>query len=582
MNATVLRALGAIGIMLPVSALLAQSLPAQRSETPADNENAVAEAIPAPIRTALTNLGRLAPWSNTGRGAAQLTIEAKLQQRFNILDYGAVSDPSCTVDSTLAIQNAVNAAAGAKLEVPRGSFCISTVTVTANGTDIEGAPGARLLLTSTVGNGLVIGDGARITTNVNLRNFTIWTKPGLTKTGGHAIYAQRVRNLGLWSLNVGSKAELTADRGKPRLYNGLVIQGFDNVGLHGTNISGAINDCFQLSGMEAGAFGSEMTWDGGGQIVQCGHFGVHLAGGTGGVKFMSGGVSLASFGVWFSTDLDRGAINRETYLGAEFSVDSNSNKGVFADANTLGFLFCEGCWSASNGSAGFDLRAQSPGSLARFVGAHSYNNGGDGLVSLAHTKVTGGSFIENGRTAPGNGINIAGGSAVIDGSPFLARNKASRGGGYGIAVHGGHVILGSYDASANASGPLFTGVPLGRSTMGSPEAPAFHATNGAASGWSVDASEAGTPLAHGASLTIAPGSGKILLSEDRTGSTAEFLLGGGQVALVGQAGSTFVASNTPPRGKIGVFWNGVSYSVGNNSGARVTLGFAGVRVRASN
>ncbi|KEA08812.1 hypothetical protein G6L94_28815 [Agrobacterium rhizogenes] len=59
----------------------------------------------------------------------------------NALDYGLVSDPSCTIDATKSLNAAVAAAAGRKLILPLGTFCLNTATSTlkiASTTEIQG------------------------------------------------------------------------------------------------------------------------------------------------------------------------------------------------------------------------------------------------------------------------------------------------------------------------------------------------------------------------------------------------------------------------------------------------------------
>lgn len=515
-------------------------------------------------------------------GAIMRAISDRLADEPTVKDFGAVSDPTCAIDNTAAIQAAINANPGRLIRIPLGSYCFSSINITASGTGLDAVPGTRLLMSNAASNGIVVGDGTNIIDSVHLRGFTMWTKPGLTKTGGHAILIQKGRNFGLMDLNVGSKKELSADSGIPRLYNGVVIVGFDNGAVRSTNIVGATNDCFTIAGSGSGKFGSEFAWEGGGQIVQCGHFGAKLAGGTGGVKFMSGGIALSTYGMWTSTDLDN-ALNRETYLGAQFSVDSNTVEGLHADPDTLGFLFCEGCWIASNGSTGANIRAQAAGSIVRFDTPHIYNNGADGLASVGNVKVVGGTFFGNGRTSPGSGINVGGGTASIDGGAFLNGNGIGSRTGYGIVASGGSVRLGTYEARGNQSGSLSAAAGiLAPATAGTLQAPNYRAAGNLASTWALDGGDASISLAQGASLVIAPGSGLVLLNESKTGSTAAFIIGGGSVALLGQAGAAFVASSKPVTGKIGVYWSGSSYIIGNNSGATVTLGNVGMRVRPGN
>lgn len=66
-------------------------------------------------------------------GSVPLTVASKLSQFVNVLDFGA--DPTGTLDSTTAIQNAINAVgAGGYVYFPAGTFKISSTIVIGNGT----------------------------------------------------------------------------------------------------------------------------------------------------------------------------------------------------------------------------------------------------------------------------------------------------------------------------------------------------------------------------------------------------------------------------------------------------------------
>jgi len=81
-----------------------------------------------------------------GTGAAASTMSAKLSQIINAADFGLVSDPSCATDSTGSLRAAIAAAAGKKLILPAGTFCLNTPTSTlqiVNPMEIEGQGAAN-------------------------------------------------------------------------------------------------------------------------------------------------------------------------------------------------------------------------------------------------------------------------------------------------------------------------------------------------------------------------------------------------------------------------------------------------------
>ncbi|MEZ2218574.1 hypothetical protein [Rhizobium sp. RCC_161_2] len=80
----------------------------------------------------------------------------------NALDYGLVSDPSCAIDATKSLNAAVTAAAGRKIILPSGTFCLNTATSTlkiASTTEIQGQ-GAGTIIQGHNGAGIDNGGGS--------------------------------------------------------------------------------------------------------------------------------------------------------------------------------------------------------------------------------------------------------------------------------------------------------------------------------------------------------------------------------------------------------------------------------------
>ena len=66
----------------------------------------------------------------------------------NALDYGLVSDPSCVIDATSTLNAAMKSAAGRKLILPSGTFCLNTAASTlkiASTTEIQGQGAATVI-----------------------------------------------------------------------------------------------------------------------------------------------------------------------------------------------------------------------------------------------------------------------------------------------------------------------------------------------------------------------------------------------------------------------------------------------------
>lgn len=84
---------------------------------------------------------KIVTYTAPGTGAVASTVGGKLDQIINAADFGLVSDPNCTTDATVPLRAAIAAAAGKKLVLPAGKFCLNTATSTlqiSNAMEIEG------------------------------------------------------------------------------------------------------------------------------------------------------------------------------------------------------------------------------------------------------------------------------------------------------------------------------------------------------------------------------------------------------------------------------------------------------------
>ena len=100
-----------------------------------------------------------------GSSAVATTVQAKLRQTINVLDFGA--DPTGVLDATTAIQAALTAAAGNTLYVPDGTYTVTT-----------------MLSMVTAGSSLVLSNNATI--NYNTSNYAALkiTASNCTVSGG--------------------------------------------------------------------------------------------------------------------------------------------------------------------------------------------------------------------------------------------------------------------------------------------------------------------------------------------------------------------------------------------------------------
>lgn len=85
-----------------------------------------------------TGNGSLVGYNQGGTGAVEMTVQSKLQQNLNILDFGA--DPTGDNDSTSAIQDAINAlnGKGGTIWIPPGAFVLASGLTLTPGVTLSG------------------------------------------------------------------------------------------------------------------------------------------------------------------------------------------------------------------------------------------------------------------------------------------------------------------------------------------------------------------------------------------------------------------------------------------------------------
>jgi hypothetical protein len=95
----------------------------------------------------------------------------------------------------------------------------------------------------------------------------------------------------------------------------------------------------------------------------------------------------------------------------------------------------------------------------------------------------------------------------------------------------------------------------------------------------VDVSQQSFTVNASASYPLLSGSGLLVITSQTTGETGMYLVGGTVVVLVSQTGTQFVVSSTPAAGKIGVQWDGTTYTIYVGSGSNQILFCASTRTR---
>ncbi|MBA8877184.1 hypothetical protein [Phyllobacterium myrsinacearum] len=104
--------------------------------------------LPAAVGTTDTPSNDAIYYIAPGTGAVALTVNSKLSQIINAADFGLVSD-NCATDATGPLRAAIAAAAGKKLVIPAGTFCLNTASSTLQITspiEIEGQGTAGTLI----------------------------------------------------------------------------------------------------------------------------------------------------------------------------------------------------------------------------------------------------------------------------------------------------------------------------------------------------------------------------------------------------------------------------------------------------
>ena len=97
----------------------------------------------------------------------------------------------------------------------------------------------------------------------------------------------------------------------------------------------------------------------------------------------------------------------------------------------------------------------------------------------------------------------------------------------------------------------------------------------------VDVSQHSFTVNASANYPLLAGSGLLVITSQTTGETGMYLIGGTTAVLVSQTGTQFVVSSTPAAGKIGVQWNGTTFTIYVGSGVNQILYCAYTRTRPS-
>lgn len=391
-------------------------------------------------------------FSPVGTNAVASTVNAQLDDRISVSQFATPQD-------------AINAAAvvGRRVFWPCGTYTIaSTLVVTASFVDLEGeSAGCVVIQTSSATDDIIqIGDNQSWIKHVRLRNITLWST--VTKTAGAAVNARMTMYTTLDHVNAG-RQDLYAAHGA-RLYNGIIFNKFVNDTLTASRVMGASYDCLQIYG-DSHQQSAEFSSDASDLIAYCGHDGIVVGGGVGGVHLNFGELLADRYGLYVTTTLG-GANNREIMLGETFSSDTNRSDGIHVDAGSVYMLSCDQCWSAgSSGGSGFVVTgAQYPGAIFRFQGSYFQSNRTHGAYFGTgfdgHLFWNGGTASLNGNVAAAHGIWIQNpaAAATIAINGVRVTNNGTGGTGFGILINdaaslSNEALIGN-DVTGNSGGSI--------------------------------------------------------------------------------------------------------------------------------
>lgn len=402
----------------------------------------------------------------------------RLRDAVNVRDFSGF-DPTGTSDSTAAFLSALATGRSVRFD---GTPAISGVLrLLFDGQQLMSLdPQARLVTSAAAGNIIEIGNGTDYIINAGLvGGWRIWSTV-VRNTGTYAVLAQKLAR-GIIDATPGSFEDQTSDGN--RLHHGIGLDTCSCIDIT-RNVCG-----FQGTALACWAAGNSSAeinfWgiiNGGSTATPApfGRVGVHVGGGVGGLRLHQGGVQTCGVGVLISTDLAPGVSNREVFIHAGFSPDSNRNRNILVKTNSVLWLEAPNVYSGGAGTlpAGATLAAgegvgleivapQLNPSFSNLAGMAVTGCQSDGLViGDGNVNLTGLRSRWNGRnpTLGGSGVRLKGTArqgvhafgVITEQNGLKEDGTASAGGGYGWAIETGadNFILEGGAAVGNVSGPL--------------------------------------------------------------------------------------------------------------------------------
>lgn len=512
-----------------------------------------------------------------GVGTIERSLENQIRdQNFNVMNYGAVAGGDLLVPLQKAI-DAANAAGGGTVFIPKGAYTLSGKLTMYSNVLVRGAGRGATTITCTSAT-------AHMFEAVS-KNFMAFMDMSLdnsaTKTAGSAFKFDTcsvvaIRNVQIANHifpieEVGSVSiwfdEIEISGLKASTGLGIIIDGGNDHYLRNVFIKTAGIGTQALAGINIKATGG--TWMSGCGTLWC-NDGLLINPGSGKiVEHIFSTMNAFDTGTGHGIRIvpgSGGIVRRNTFV--QDWTATNSENGVTLDdgAGTIDTTFFIGHRSVNNLKHGMAVLAALN---TRIIAPFCSGNGGassntyDGIfIADAVTDFS----VVNGQCGAAAGfsniqrwgINVSGSSC---GRYSLIGNDCQNN------VTGGH-----NDAGATVDKQCFGNLPVSASDrirLGG-----INFVLPPAAGWQTDSDGSSFSLASGAEVTLTTGSGDISITEDATGSTGVFALGGGGVFLLGQStGSSWVTSASPTSSQCSVYWHAGSSTYRIKNGRASTVNF---------
>lgn len=340
--------------------------------------NAAAISNDAAQQYAITNKIR---FLQAGAGAVTRTVQSKLRDTVNVLDFGAVGDGS--TDDLVAFRAA--AATGKNVYIPDGDWRLSAaVTIIASGQHIIGSGDkCNIHTTSDIADIFAVGNSVDQISGVVFRDFKMFST--VVKTAGAAIRFRKAEWCTVENVQVSSVSNFQASG--VRLWDGVVFEGAFGCRVTGCDMWGFGRDAIRVYAV--GTHDAELTISDNCFIAYAYRYGVYCGGGYGGLHLESTSISAC----WRNVCIDAlmtGTPNREIFI-TQASLDAGCDANLWIGASAASFIECTGMWCASSGhttgvgpsetnKTGIQIDPGNPNLTVRITGGKIYNCTGPGAT----------------------------------------------------------------------------------------------------------------------------------------------------------------------------------------------------------